>query len=244
MGYKKHTLRLWLSHYSQRVLLVPLVSWIAPANRADVGFLPASLRYCARQLEWLPDFVVGDMGYLSLAHQRDLRQRWGVGVLTRLRADMPLIAPFEPGPVAVCPQGQRLEWLGCEGGDPLHWFGVQDPEPLCLRCWEQSRCARQFSYAVDGHEILLGTVPLASRVARRLLEQTRPWIEPAQAYEKNQLGLSALFLNSLRLTWTMSLLADSVVLLRAHALLDRRPVVSLLKELLPQQLPLGLAEEK
>jgi hypothetical protein len=237
-------LRLWLSHYTSRVLLVPLVSWIAPANRADVWFLSASLHYCARQLEWLPDLVVGDMGYLSLANQRALRRRWGVGVLTRLRADMPLIAPFEPGPVAVCPQGQRLEWLGCELADQLHWFGVQDPEPLCWRCWEQNRCARQFSYAVDRHEILFGTVPLASRVARRLLAQARPWIEPAQAYEKNQLGLSALFLNILRLAWTMGLLADSVVLMRAHALLTRRPVVALLKELMPQQLALDLDAEK
>ena len=242
MGYKKHTLRLWLPHYAQRVLLVPLVSWIAPANRGDVLFLPASLRYCARHLEWLPDFVVGDMGYISLAVQRDIRRRWGVGVLTRLRPDMNLIAPFEPGPVAVCPQGQRLEGLGREARDQLHWFGVCDPEPLCPHCWEQSRGARQFSYAADTHEILLGTVPLASRVARRLLDQTRPWIEPAQAYEKNQLGLSALFLNSLRLTWTMSLLADSVVLLRAHALLNHRPGVSLLKDLLPQQLPLDWLE--
>jgi hypothetical protein len=226
------------------VLLVPLVSWIAPASRGDVLFLPASLRYCARTLEWLPDLVVGDMGYISLAVQRDIRRRWGVGVLTRLRPDMNLVEPFESGPVAVCPQGQRLEWWGYEAGDQLHWFGVSEAEPLCLRCWEQSRCGRQFSYPPDAHEILFGLVPLASRVARRLLDQTRPWIEPAQSYEKNQLGLSALFLNSLRLTWTMGLLADSVVLLRAQALLSRPVTVPLLEQLLPQQLPLDLLEEK
>ena len=246
VGYKKHTLRLWLHQHTEQVLLVPLVSWLAPANRADVLVLPASLRYCAQALEWLPDLVVGDMGYISLAAQRDIRRRWGVGVLTRLRPDMNLVAPFEAGPVAVCAQGQRLEWLGGDAREPLHWFGVAEAEPLCARCWEQSHCAREFSYAADAHEILFGLVPLASRVARRLLEQTRPWIEPAQAYEKNQLGLSAFFLNSLRLTWTMGLLADHVVLLRAHALLSRPGPASgsLLKELLPQQLPLNLGEEK
>jgi hypothetical protein len=58
---------------------------LLPPHRGNVLFLPASLRYCAHALEWLPDLVVGDRGYISLAAQRDIRQRWGVGVLTRLR---------------------------------------------------------------------------------------------------------------------------------------------------------------
>lgn len=236
-------MRLWLSHYSERVLLVPLVSWLAPGNRGDALFLPPSVRYCARHLDWGPDLVVGDMGYINQAAQRELRQHWGVGVLTRLRPDMNLVVPFESGPVAVCAQGQRLEWLGYEARDRLHWFGVRAPAALCACCWEASRCPRQFSYAPEAHEILFGTVPLASPVAQRLLQQVRPWIEPAQAYEKNQLGLGTMFLNSLRLTWTLGLLADTVVLLRAHALLSRRPIESLLGELLPQQLPLDLEEE-
>lgn len=244
VGYKKHTLRLWLSHYCERVLLVPLVSWLAPGNRGDALFLPPSVRYCARHLDWVPELVVGDMGYINQAAQRELRQHWGVGVLTRLRPDMNLIAPFESGPVAVCAHGQQLEWLGYEARDRLHWFGVRAPESLCACCWEASRCARQFSYAPEAHEILFGTVPLATPVAQRLLQQVRPWIEPAQSYEKNQLGLGKMFLNSLRLTWTLGLLADTVVLLRAHALLSRRPVESLLAELLPQQLPLDLEDEK
>lgn len=144
VGYKKHTLRLWLSHYSERVLLVPLVSWLAPGNRGDALFLPPSVRYCARHLDWVPELVVGDMGYISQDTQRDLRQRWGVGVLTRLRPDMNLIAPFEPGPVAVCAQGQRLEWLGYEAGDHLHWFGVRAPEP-CARAVGRRAGARASS---------------------------------------------------------------------------------------------------
>ena len=59
--------------------------------------------------------------------------------------------------------------------------------------------------------------------------------------EKNQLGLSKIFFNSLRLTWVMSLLADAVVLLRARALLSQPPRRPLLAELLPTQLPLELA---
>jgi len=83
---------------------------------------------------------------------------------------------------------------------------------------------------------LLGLLPLSTLAAQRLLQQVRPWIEPAQSYEKNQLGLSAMFFNSLRLTWCMALLADAAVLLRAHALLDAPPVErALLRGLAPQQ---------
>jgi hypothetical protein len=240
VGYKKHTLRLWLNQQAGQVLLIPIVSWAVPANRGEALFLWPSLHYCSQRLNWLPDIVVGDMGYISLEVQRKIRERWRVTVLTKLRADMNLVAPFQPGPVAMCPQGQSLTWLGLEARDQLHWFGVTDPDPLCPKCWEHSCCARQFSHAPVEHEILFGQLPLASPVARILLEKVRPWIEPAQSYEKNQLGLKRKFLNSLRLTWINCLLADSIVLLRAHAQLREPATASLLQELVPGQMSLGL----
>jgi hypothetical protein len=233
-------LRLWLSHHTQSVLLVPVISWAVPANRAELLFLRPSLHQCLRRLEWVPDLVVGDMGYISLEVQRHIRECLGVGIITKLRKGMKLTMPFEAGPVAVCPQGQRLSWLGLEARDHLHWFGVTDPSPLCGQCWEQSRCARQFSYEPAAHEILFGKVPLASTVAHRLLQEVRPWIEPAQSYEKNQLGLSQRFLNSLRLTWTLCLLADAVVLLRARVLMTRPPATLPCFELTPAQLSFAL----
>ncbi len=75
-------------------------------------------------------------------------------------------------------------------------------------------------------------------MARRLLRQSRSWTEAAQSYEKNQLGLSSMFLNSLRLTWVLCLLADTVSLLRAHALLNCRTQSHPLQNLLPNQLAL------
>jgi hypothetical protein len=53
-----------------------------------------------------------------------------------------------------------------------------------------------------------------------------------------------MFLNSLRLTWIFGLLADTVLLLRARALLSRPPTRELLHELIPKQLRLeGLEDE-
>ena len=133
-----------------------------------------------------------------------------------------------------------LRWLGLQELDQLHWFGVTDAEPLCTYCWQKSSCPRQFSFAPSAHEILYGTIPLSSRVAEKLLRQARSWVEAAQSYEKNQLGLSQIFLNSLRLTWVVCLLADTVALLRAAAFTREPKSVVLLHELAPTQMQLDL----
>lgn len=212
------------------------MSWAVPANRGEALFLGPSVAHCARRLGWLPRWIVGDMAYISLATQRAIRERWNVAVVTKLRPDMNWVEPYDDKGVPRCPQGQRLDWLGYEAASAQQWFGVGERAELCPWCWEQARCPRQFAYAAERHEILLGLVPQASTLAQHLLDKVRPWVEPAQSYEKHQLGLSAFFLNSLQLTWVMALLADTVVLLRAHALLSRPTPPALLGELAPRQL--------
>lgn len=236
VGYKKHTLRLWLRHLSDRVVLVPLMSWAVPAHRGEALFIEPSVRYCARALEFVPDIIVGDMAYISLASQRRIRQGYQVAVVTKLRPDMKLLEPFEPGPIMTCDEGQSLQWLGLDQREQLHWFGVTEPNNLCQRCWHQSSCPKEFSFSPDEHEILYGLIPLSSRVAQRLLKQCRPWIEATQSYEKNQLGLGQFFLNSLELTWTICLLADTVALLRAAAISRLPPQQDPLVELTGRQL--------
>jgi hypothetical protein len=223
VGYKKHTLRLWWRPYAPAVLLVPLVSWIAPANVAEGGLLQPSLHYCDRRWSWCPRQVVADMGYVASPLKRACRQRWRVAVVTHLRADMKLVEPFVSEREATCEQGQPLQWLGYDVPDDLHWFGPWPPAELCSRCWQASACPRQFAYAPAAHETLVGLLPLNTLAAQRLLQQVRPWIEASQSYEKNQLGLGQMFFNSLRLTWCLSLLADAAALLRARALLHAEP---------------------
>src|ERR1035437_3426488 len=134
--------------------------------------------------------------------------------------------------------------LGSGGGPPEErWLGTGAQPELCRRCWEAARCPRQFAYPPAQHETLLGRLPLASRLAQQVLQQVRPWIEPAQSFEKNQLGLGDVFVNSLRFTWTMALLADAAVLLRARALLGRPPRRLRLVDLMPSQLSLELGAE-
>jgi hypothetical protein len=240
VGYKKHTFRLWLRAYQRGVLLVPAVSWAAPANYSEGQFLKPSVLYCQRRWQWRPDIVVADMGYIDAATKRYLREVFGIAVVTRLKEGMRLVPPFESAERAVCGQGQVLQWLGYEALDQLHWFGVTESNPLCSWCGQATQCPRQFSYGPAEHETLLGLIPMNTAANQRLLQQVRPWIEPAQSYEKNQLGLSAVFLNSLRLTWSMSLLADAAVLLRARALLEMPQPELPMFELTPSQLVLDL----
>ena len=117
-------------------------------------------------------------------------------------------------------------------------------ENLCGQCWEAAACPRHFGYGAAQHETLFGLLPLASQPAQRFLQQVRPWIEPAQSFEKNQLGLGQMFLNSLRLAWQMGLWADSAVLLRTMAWLDTPAEIHLLAPLIARQMELGLDDEK
>jgi hypothetical protein len=225
----------------EAVLLVPLMSWTAPANRGDVLFLEPCLRYIRHHLNFTPSLVVADMAYINMAMQTRLRQQMQVGVLTHLPPNYDLPKKVEPALAMRCAQGQKLQWLGLHEKEQLHWFGVApESNPLCLWCWQASRCPREFSFAPTDHEIVLGTIPLSTPLARKLLRQTRSWIEATQSYEKNQLGLSKMFFNSLRLTAIIDLLADTVSLLRAHALLCEEPDANLLEQLMPKQLKLEL----
>ena len=104
IGYKKHSLRLWVSRYQRGVLLVPLVSWVTPANVSEAQLLVASLRRCEHRWGWWPKYVVADMGYLSAEIKRQCRQRWQVGERPQVTADLSQWNEF-----SVIARGNRLE---------------------------------------------------------------------------------------------------------------------------------------
>jgi hypothetical protein len=231
---------LWLNGFDPFVLLVPLVSWAAPASVPESYLLKPSLRYCIERLDCRPDIVVGDMGYIHQETKRHFRTHWNLAVITKLKADMKAYCDYSEDEPLRCPQGQELTWLGYEANDQQHWFGAAADGSLCTWCWQKSSCPRQFSHAAEEHETFFGMIPLNTVLAQRLLRSVRSWIEPAQSFEKNQLGLKAMFLNSLRLCWTACLLADSAALLRALAILCKPVRKSPLKDLLPRQTLLPL----
>jgi hypothetical protein len=48
------------------------------------------------------------MGYIDADSKQRLRERWQVAVVTRLKENMNLVAPFVTPTQATCPQGQPL----------------------------------------------------------------------------------------------------------------------------------------
>jgi len=240
VGYKKHSLRLWLNSYSPSVRLIPIVSWLTPASVPEGYLLKPSIGYCWRRFAWRPDIVVGDLGYINGQIKRVIRETWKVAVVTKMKSDMSIIAPFESTRCVTCPQGQPLQWLEYNQEEDRHCFGVRVADPLCGQCWQVSGCTQEFEYAPSHHETLLGLIPLSTLAAQQLLKRARSWIEPTQSFEKNILGLNSQFLNSLRLTWCFGLTADAVVLLRNLALLKEPPSPALLENLLPKQSSLDL----
>ena len=92
--------------------MVPLVSWVTPANGSEGGLLAPSLYYGRRQWTGCPPLVVADRGYLGAEAKRHGREPWRVAVLTKLRRDMKLVPPYVAWNQAACPQGEPLAWLG------------------------------------------------------------------------------------------------------------------------------------
>jgi hypothetical protein len=140
--------------------LIPLVSWVAPASVPDGYLLKPSIAQCWKRFHWRPDIVTGDLGYIHQETKKAIRQQWQVAIITKMKAGMTMVAPFETWNRAVCPQGQPLEWMGYYEDDQCHWFRVNDRQPLCGTCWQESACGRQFRHAPAEHETLLGLLPL------------------------------------------------------------------------------------
>lgn len=197
--------------------------------------LKPSLDYCRKRLAFNPDIVVGDMGYIHHETKRHFRTHWNIAVLTKMKADMQAHCDYSATEAFRCPQGQELTWLGYDPDDQQHTLGPTEPATLCSWCWQQSTCLREFTHRADEHETFFGSIPLNTLVAHKLLYSVRSWIEPAQAFEKNHLGLKRLFHNSLQFCWATSLMADSVVLLRSLAVLAQPPKLEPLGALLPHQ---------
>lgn len=234
-------MRLWLRAHEPAVLLVPLISWATPAHVPEGYLLKASVQQCHRRFAFCPDIVVGDLGYIHQETKKEIRQKWNVAVVTKLKAGMNLVEPFDAWDKVSCAQGQTLQWAAYDEADQTHCFIPTNHECLCQCCWEADNCSKEFWYPAESSETLLGLLPLSTTAAKRLLKQVRSWIEPSQSYEKNLLGLNQMFLNSLRLVWTLALLSDAVALLRARALIERLPEnLNPLRNLLPRQIEFDL----
>jgi len=138
------------------------------------------------------------MGYIHQATKRELREQLKVAVVTKLKADMKARCPYTQDQPLRCRQGQELIWMGYDEQQGEHWFKAPPQAGLCGSCWQQSTCSREFTIRADTHETFFWNDPAQHHAGSALVYSVRSWIEASQSFEKNQLGLKAMFLNSLR----------------------------------------------
>ena len=237
VGYKKHTFRLWWREYTPAVMLVPLVSWAAPANVSEAGFpCPACMSPPAPGVVVAADYRRGHglSGCRSRSYLSEKLARGSRDQIEDQHESGAALCCLEPSRV---PSGSTVALAGiCSTGrSPLVWRQWRAALlPTLLGSIGLQTAIRVCS---SDHETSVRVAAPGQPAELNCCSSRRPWIEPTQSYDRNQLGLSQVFFNSLRLTWCMSLLADAAGPLRNHALLHA-PVQQqqhLLRDLAPQQ---------
>ena len=112
VGYKKHTLRLWLRRYEPAVLLVPLVSWAAPAHVPEGYLLKGQHPPMLAAAGLASGHRGGRPGLHSATNQKGNPPGMESGGGHKIKSDMTVIEPFDAWDQMSCPQGQPLHWLG------------------------------------------------------------------------------------------------------------------------------------
>ena len=194
-----------------------MITRAEPANLADGGLLNPLLEAGISRLNFLPDIVVADMGYVDKEVKNQLRTQYGVAVVTRAKKDMVVPESCDENGCPCCPQGQRLVWDHYVIEEFSHLYYPPPEGDICMICPEQSRCKKEFWLPPEKHETFFGLIPLHSRLAKQLLVRIRPLVEAGFETDKNRFNLSGFFINSLELARTLSYLADACNILTITA---------------------------
>jgi hypothetical protein len=189
--------------------MLPLVSYIAPANVSDGAFLKPMIRYVQNQLSLPIDIIVGDMGYISSKRKMYLRQRLNIALLTRVRGNMQPLEKFIDYGCPECPEGIPLCWDGYNAENELHCYISPYDNPVCKFCWLNGNCYQEvyLDSKIDEHRF--GIIPFHTRVAQKLIQKIRPQVERGFDNDKNKLYLNRFFINSLKLAKILGYLSDT-----------------------------------
>ena len=132
------------------------------------------------------DIVVGDMGYISSDHKRELRKQSQTAVITRVRENMFPPKEYADHGCPECPEGIPLSWDGYDWDTEMHRYLAQRDHPACQDCRLHGSCYQEISISplIDEHRF--GIIPLHTKVAQRLLQQIRPQVERGFENDKNK----------------------------------------------------------
>jgi hypothetical protein len=87
IGYKKHTLRLWI-RWKRRVLLVPAINIVKPANVADVTMMPYFLEQAIQKVPFPIHTIVVDKGNIDASMKEEARKELAIPIITGVHNGM------------------------------------------------------------------------------------------------------------------------------------------------------------
>jgi len=144
------------------------------------------------------DIVVGDMGYISSDHKRELRKQSRTTVIAMVRENMFPPEEYVDHECPEFPEGIPLSRDGYDLDTEMHQYIAPTDHAACQKCRLHGSCYQEISISpLDEHrfEIIL----LHTKVAQRLLQQIRPQVERGFENDKNKLSLNKFFANSLKI---------------------------------------------
>jgi len=193
--------------------MVPLVSFIAPANIDEGNFLSSMIRYSKNELLLHLDIIVGDMGYISSEKKNRLRRQFKTAFLTKVRENMQPPKEYLDYGCPECPEGIPLCWDGYDAETEMHCYKTPLDNPTCNICWRYGNCYQELyiSPSIDEHHF--GMIPLHTKVSQKLLQKIRPQVERGFENDKNKLYLNRFFMNSLTLANILGHLSDACQIL-------------------------------
>ena len=197
--------------------MIPLVSFIEPANVHEGKFLSPMIQNTQNELSLHIDIVVGDMGYISSEQKMELRKQFSTAVLTRVRENMSPPEEYMDYGRPECPEGIPLLWDGYSAETEMHRYITSVDNPACISCRLYGNCYQESYVSPSTDEHHFGIIPLHTKVSQRLLQEIRPQVERGFENDKNKLYLNRFFVNSLKLARIIGQLSDACQILLLFA---------------------------
>lgn len=197
--------------------MIPLISFIEPANVYEGKLLNLMIQNTKIKLFLHIDIVVADMGYINSEQKTILRKESYTAVLTRVRENMYPPEKYIDYGRPECTEGIPLSWDGYSPETETHCYTTPIDNPSCISCWLYGNCYQEFYLSPSTDEHHFGIVPLHTKVSQRLLQEIRPQVERGFETDKNKLYLNRFFVNSLKLARIIGQLSDACQILLLFA---------------------------
>lgn len=209
IGYKKHTLWIWLSYYSK---LLPISSTTKTAIYPDSKGYLENINFAKSVFPEKEMLSVADIGYIDSATKCISRVIHHVPLVTAIKSNM-IVDPniFDEDGTPTCPEDKRLLHYEYDWEEHLHYYKANTD--LCLSCPLIGTCNKEFTFNASIHETLLNPIPLHTEINKLLRKKMRPLCEAGNYKDKHVYNNNVLFKNNITIVSFMNNISDMAHLL-------------------------------